>query len=139
MGFPDPTPEYSVRELTYAVTHGADNTGGRRNPAPGTPTSLFCKPGGEEVSSPPDPYFSVPEDSQNKFQTMGNVFPSIVPSVKIRIPKEFWKKSLEGGSGGTCFQRFPPNVSPIMQNQKWGWKGVFDSTIFIPLTVGVRT
>ena len=47
--------------------------------------------------------------------------------------------SFEGGSGETCFQRFPPNVSPIMQNQKWGWKGVFDSTIFIPLTVGVRT
>ena len=34
--------------------------------------------------------------------------------------------------------RFGPKPNPIMQNQKWGWKGVFDSSISIPLTVGVR-
>jgi hypothetical protein len=57
-----------------------------RNPSPGTPTSLFRNPGGGKYPPPPDPHFSVPEDKQNKFQTMGNVFPSIVPTVKIRIP-----------------------------------------------------
>jgi len=46
--------------------------------------------------------------------------------------------SFEGGSGETCFQRFPPNPNPIMQNRKWGWKGDFEPTISIPLTVGVR-
>ena len=75
-----------MRALAYAVTHGTDNAGGGRNPAPGTPTSLFCNLGGEEVSSPPDPYSSIPEDNQNAFQTMGNVFPSIIPTIKIRIP-----------------------------------------------------
>ena len=47
--------------------------------------------------------------------------------------------SLERGSGETCFQRFPPNPNPWAHNRKWGWKGDSDSTIFIPLPVGVRT
>jgi len=53
--------------------------------------------------------------------------------------EEFCKKSFEGGSGETCSQRFPPKPNPWAQNQKWGWKGVSVSTIFIPLPVGVRT
>ena len=69
---------------------------------------------------------------------MENVFLSIVPTVKIRIPKEFCKMSLEGGSGETCFQRFPPKPDTWAQNQKWGWKGDFEQPVSIPLTVGVR-
>ena len=76
--------------------------GGEKNLSPKTPSSLSCHPGGDEVSPPPDPYLSVPKDKKNKFQTMGNVFPSIAPPVKIRIPKEFCKKSFERGSGNDC-------------------------------------
>jgi hypothetical protein len=75
-----------VRELTYANSYGTDNAGGWRNPSPGAPTSLFCNLGGEEVSSPPDPYSSIPEDNQNAFQKRGDVFPFVVLTVKIRIP-----------------------------------------------------
>ena len=67
------------------------------------------------------------------------MFPSIVLSVRSEFRKEFCRKSLERGSGETCFQRFPPKPNTFMQNQKWGWKGVFEQPIFIPLTVGVRT
>jgi len=100
MGFPDPTPDWVVRGLTYANTYGTDNAGGGRNPSPGTPTSLFRKPGEEEVSSPPDPYSSIPEDNQNAFQTMGNVFPSIVPTIKIRIPQGSLEDEFRRGLGG---------------------------------------
>jgi hypothetical protein len=47
--------------------------------------------------------------------------------------------SLEGGSGETCSQRFPPKPNPSCKTENRGWKGDFESTIFIPLTVGVRT
>jgi len=73
--------------MTYATSYGAGNAGGEKNLSPGTPSSLFRNPGGGEVSPPPDRYLSVPKDKKNQFQTMGNVFPSIVPTtVKIRIP-----------------------------------------------------
>jgi len=65
-----------VRELTYANSYGTDNAGGERNPSPGTPTSLFCNPGGGEESPPPDLHPSIPQGNQNEFQTMGDVFPS---------------------------------------------------------------
>ena len=65
------------------------------------------------------------------------MFPSIVPTIKIRIPEEFCKKSFERGSGKTCSQRFSPKLNPFSQNRKWGWKGDFEQPIFIPLTVGV--
>jgi len=55
-----------------------------RNPSPGTPSPLFRKSGEGEVSPPPDLHPSIPEGKKNKFQTMEDVFPSIVPTVQSR-------------------------------------------------------
>ena len=136
---PDPTPDWFVKGMTYATSYGDGNAGGEKNLSPGTPSSLSCNPGGEEVSSPPDPHFSVPKDKKNAFQTMGNVFPSIVPSVKIRIPQGILEEEFRRGLGGNLFPKGSPrDRTPSCKTETRGWKGVFDSTIFIPLTVGVR-
>ena len=44
--------------------------------------------------------------------------------------------SLEGGSGETCFQRFPPKPNPIMQNRKPGLEGGLRITHFHPPDCG---
>jgi len=127
-----------VRGLTYANSYGADNTGGEKNLSPGTPSSLFRNLGEEEVSSPPDPHFSVPEDEQNKFQTMGNVFPSLVPDVKIRIPQGILQKEFRKGFGGNLFSKVSPEAEHLLSKPKTGvGRGTSHHPIFIPLTVGV--
>ena len=108
-GLPDPTSDWFVRGLTYANSYGDGNAGGERNLSPGTPSSLFCKPGEGEESPPPDLHPSIPQGKHNKFQTMGNVFPSIVPTtVKIRIPLGILEEEFRRGLGGNLFPKGSP-------------------------------
>jgi len=83
---PDPSPDWFVRELAYATSYGADTLGEGGIPPPEPPLLFSVIQGEAKYLLPQDPHFSVPEDEQNTFQTMGNVFPSKVPTVKIRIP-----------------------------------------------------
>ena len=133
---PDPTPEYFVRELAYATSYGADNTGGERNLSPGTPSSLFRNPGGGEVSPPPDPHFSVPKDKKNKFKTMGSTSPSIVPTVKIRIPQGILQNEFRRGFGGNLFSKVPPEAEPMGTKPKVGLEGGLRINNFHPPDCG---
>ena len=48
--------------------------------------------------------------------------------------------SLEGGSGGTCSLKVPPETEPMGTKPKVGLEGGLRIILFfIPLTVGVRT
>jgi len=107
-----------------------------RNPAPGAPSSLFRNLGEEEVSSPPDPYFSVPEGEQNKFQTMGNVFPSIAPTIKIRIPLGILEDEFRRGFGGNLFPKVSPEAKPLLSKPKVGLEGGIRTIRFHPPDCG---
>jgi len=92
-----------MKGLTYAVMHGYDTPGDGGIPPP-EPPPLFSVIWGERMHPlPPDPHFSVPEDKKNALQTMGNVFPSIVPPVKIRIPLGILQEEFRKGFGGNLF------------------------------------
>jgi len=97
-----------VRGLTYANSYGADTPGEGRIPPPELPPLFSVIQGEARYLLPQDPHFSVPEGNQNKFQTMGNVFPSIASPVKIRIPQGILEEEFRRGFGGNLFPKGSP-------------------------------
>ena len=54
---------------------------------------------------------------------MGNVFPSKVPSVKIRIPSGILQEEFRKGFGGNLFSKVSPDAEHLLLKPKVGLEG----------------
>jgi len=133
---PDPTPEWIVNGTAYPVTHGADSLGERRISPPRPPLlfSVILEKGKRPLLQTFTPLSQrIARISSKRWETYSHPKSQLLRS---EFREEFCKMSFEGGSGETCFQRFPPRPNPIMHNRTWGWKGDFASSYFHPPDCG---
>jgi len=99
-GVTTPSPEHSVRGMTYANSYGADTLGERRISPPGPPLLFSVILGEAKFLLPQTPTsLKMSRISSKRWETYSHPKFQLL---KSEFRKEFWNMSLEGGSGGTC-------------------------------------
>ena len=136
---PDPSPDWSVKGLTYAVTHGADSLGERRISPPRPPLLFSVSRGERRFPLPPTPTslsLKMSIISSKQLETYSHPKSQLSRS---EFRKDFCKMSFDRGSGETCSPKVSPETEPMGTKPKVGLEGGLRFNHFHPPDCGGAT